>query len=136
MIKAITCIAVVGAALLLAPGAFAAGGTDEKAAKQDPQWNVRVEVLMVAMPQERALALLPYLRDPAEIDGAVTEIMKDIDSKEAALTGYPVVETVDGGWAVAEGVTKLPPDQFSTSDPGREQHINVTRTGTYGIQYS
>jgi len=65
-------------------GSIAFAGTPAKEAAQkqtqgDPQWNVRVEVLMVAMPQEKALAILPDLRDSAKIDGAVTEILNAIN---------------------------------------------------------
>ena len=39
--------------------------------KASPHWIVRVDVLMVAMPQEKLLPMLPDLRDPTKIDAAV-----------------------------------------------------------------
>jgi hypothetical protein len=85
----------------------------EKKAPKDPQWNVRVEVLMVALPEEKALALLPELRDSAKIEGAVTEIMAAIKRKEATLMGYPVVVTLDGERGVSETIfEKRYPTEF------------------------
>ena len=61
---------------------------------------------MVAMPQEKALALLPDLRDPAKIESAVAQILTAIDRKEAMLMGYPVVQTMDGGRGVTESIVE------------------------------
>jgi len=61
-----------------------------------PQYAVRVELLVVDLSQAKALALLPALRDPAKIDGAVDQIMAAIDQKEATLVGYPILQAVDG----------------------------------------
>jgi hypothetical protein len=68
------------------------------------QWNVRVEVMMVAMPQDRAMALLPDLRTPDKIAGSVKEILGAIERKEATLLGWPVVCTLDGQRAVTETI--------------------------------
>lgn len=77
------------------------------------QWNVRVEVLMVAMPQDKLLALLPDLRDPKKIDEAVAQLMTAIQRKEAILTGYPVVQTLDGKRVVSETILeKKYPTEF------------------------
>jgi hypothetical protein len=79
----------------------------------DSHWNVRAELLVVDMPQAKALALLPDLRDPAKIDGAVTQIMAAIDHNDATLIGYPVVQALDGQSGAAEPISeKRYPTEF------------------------
>lgn len=99
---------------LLAITAFAGNKPEATPAPTPfPQWDVRIEVLMVDMPQEKALALLPDLNDPAKIDGATAQIIDAVNRKEATLVGYPVVETEDGQRAVAETVLeKRYPTEF------------------------
>lgn len=92
----------IGACAWLSVSAFA--DNEPKKLAPGPQWNVRVEVLMVDMPQAKALALLPDLRDSGKIDGAVAQVLTAIDHNEATLVGYPVIETVDGQRAVSETV--------------------------------
>ena len=60
-----------------------------------PQWRVRVEVLMAALPQERFITLLPDLHDPQKIDGAYARILSGIAGREVLLTGYAFVQTLD-----------------------------------------
>lgn len=100
---------------------------DETPARKSPAWNVRVEVLMVAMPQEKALALLPDLQSPKKIEAAFTEILKAIERKEATLTGYPFVYTVDGQRAVAETMQeKRYPTEFDL--PQATRNTAATQT--------
>jgi len=76
-------------------------------------WNVSVEVMMVAMPQERAIALLPDLRDPDKTEGAVTQILSAIEKKEATLAGWPMAVTRDGLRCVTESIfEKRYPTEF------------------------
>jgi hypothetical protein len=70
--------------------------------RPSPKWSVHAEVLMVAMPQEKLLPLLPDLRDPAKIDAAVARILAAVQRKEAILTGYPSVTTSEGRFGEAE----------------------------------
>jgi hypothetical protein len=84
--------------------AFAAPKSTDAPVKSDPQWNVTVSVLMVAMPQEKMLPMIPDLRDPKKIDGAVDRLLAAVQNKEAILTGYPMVVTDDGERAVSESV--------------------------------
>jgi hypothetical protein len=65
-----------------------------------------VEVLLVAVPQEKALALLPDLRDPTKIEAAFTQILSAIERKEVSLLGYPVVHALDGERSVAETIVE------------------------------
>jgi hypothetical protein len=70
----------------------------------DPQWSVRVDVLMVAMPQDKLLPLLPDLRDPRKIDAAVDQLLAAVQRKEAILTGYPSLATLDGIRSISETI--------------------------------
>jgi hypothetical protein len=70
--------------------------------KSGPKWSVTVSVLMVAMPQEKMLPMIPDLRDPKKIDGAVDQLLAAVQNKEAILIGYPIVVTVDGERTVSE----------------------------------
>jgi len=74
--------------------------------RPDPKWNIRTDVLMVAMPQEKLLPLLPDLRDPKKIDAAVEQLLAAVQHKEAILTGYPTVYTVDGARGVTEAIVE------------------------------
>ena len=69
-------------------------------------WNVHVEVLMVAMPQDMAMDLLPELRDPTKCEAAFTKILAAIKDKKATLMGYPMVETISGNRTVSEASTE------------------------------
>jgi hypothetical protein len=101
-----------GVALLL-NSVFAEDKPSPSAPAPEPKWDVRVEVLMVALPQEKALALLPDLRNPAKIDRAVAQIMPAIGRKEATLMGLPMVVTHSGQRAVTEAVLeKRYPTEF------------------------
>lgn len=116
---------VVSAAcfVIAGPRAARAGSTG------DPQWNVRVEVLMVAMPQDKLLPLLPDLRDPAKIDAAVDQLLAAVQRKEAILTGYPVVYTLDGERGVSEAVLeKRYPTEFNP--PAEPQNFGGSGTPT------
>src|SRR4051812_42382917 len=99
----------IPAIVLCSSAAFAADRSMDDSSPQargakDSEWNVRVEVLMVALPQDKALALLPDLRDPARIESAVAQIFAAIDRKEATLMGYPIVQTKDDERGVAETI--------------------------------
>jgi hypothetical protein len=76
-------------------------------------WNVRVELLMVAMPQEKLLPLLPDLKDPNKSEGAVTKLLAAIERKEAILTGYPTLHVLDGDRETSETIAeKRYPTEF------------------------
>ena len=102
--------------------AFAEDSPVEKSAKAPavkeapkiPAWNVRVEMLMVAMPQEKALALLPDLRAPEKIETAMVAVFTALEHKEALLMGYPEVITVDGQRGTSETILeKRYPTEFN-----------------------
>lgn len=60
-------------------------------------WNVRMEILMVALPESEALALLPELMDSTKIDAAVVKLLQAVKRKKAILTGYPMIMATSGG---------------------------------------
>lgn len=81
----------------------------------EKKWNVRVEVLMVAMPEEKALSLLPDLRNEATVDATTAALLDTVKRKEPGfiLTGYPEVMVVAGQEGTAEtNVEKIYPTQF------------------------
>jgi hypothetical protein len=88
--------------VLAALGATLARAAD--APEPQPHWNVRIEVLMVAMPQDKLLRLLPALRDPKTIDAAVGDLLAAVERKEATLTGQPTVQMLDGTKSTSETI--------------------------------
>ncbi len=96
--KALTSLTFNAFLLTTAALALAAPDRARTASRQttNAPWNVRVAVLMVAMPQDKLLPLLPDFRDPKKIEGVVAQLLAAINRKEAVLTGYPVLNAVDG----------------------------------------
>jgi len=87
------------------------GGLDDRMAAEDvrmraAKWNVRVSVLIVEVPEAKALELLPDLRsdDPQKTSAAVKQIQQSIAAKEATFIGWPEVITLDGVRAVSETI--------------------------------
>jgi len=115
---------------------FAAGSrgllADDK--KKDPEpkgqdWVVRIEVLMVAMPEAKFIELLPDLQDEAKIEKVVPDLWAAVKKKEMILRGYPIVVTKSGQRAVSETIqekrypTEFKPSQTSAakqSTPGND----------------
>ncbi|SRR6266511_4548320 len=106
-----------------------------KQAAKTAQWNVRVEVMMVAMTQDKAIALLPDLRAPDKIDGAVTQILSALERKEATLMGWPVAYTLDGVRCVIETILeKRYPTEFDL--PLQQQHAATPRPDANSTAHS
>lgn len=108
----------ISAVLCISFGLLHADEPKPAASTPTPQakWNVRVEVFMVALPEEKALALLPDLRDDAKIEAACTQLLDAVKRKEARLTGYPVVYSNDGQRArSATSAEKIYPTQYDDS---------------------
>jgi len=94
--------------LLLPAVAHSAPNEPASTDKTDlPRWNVRTDALMVAMPQEKLLPLLPDLRDPGKIDAAVEKLLAAIQRKEAILTGCLMLFTLDGARGESRAITEL-----------------------------
>ncbi len=98
------------------PPGEASGEAAEGARQIAAKWNVRVDVLIVSLPESRALELLPELRsdDPQKVNGAVTNIQQMLSAKEATLIGWPEVVCLDGVRSVMETIDeKRYPSDFS-----------------------
>lgn len=80
----------------------------ENARMRAAKWNVRVDVLIVEVPEAKAMELLPDLRsdDPQKIAGAVAQIQQMIGAKEATLISWPEVVCLDGARAVTETIAE------------------------------
>jgi hypothetical protein len=94
---------------------FAASRAAEHARQVAAKWNVRVDVLIVSVPESRVLELLPDLRsdDPQKMNAAVTNIQQMLSAKEATLIGWPEVVCLDGVRSVTETVDeKRYPTEF------------------------
>lgn len=77
-----------------------------KPPEKPAEWNVWVEVLMISVPLEKGLAILPDLRAPDKIDAAVTQLLKAVERKEATLTGWPASYTPDRSRFVVETISE------------------------------
>ena len=85
------------------------------------RWNVRVDVQMVALPQDRALQLLPELQSDqdARIETAFALIQDMIKKKEATLLAWPFLTLLDGERGVSEAIVekKYPTDFDPPTEP-------------------
>jgi hypothetical protein len=75
-----------------------------------PEYNsaplVRVDLLMVSVPEDKALPLIPQLRDSAQIVAAEAKLLEMVARKEANLEGWPEVTTHSGNRAVSESIVE------------------------------
>jgi hypothetical protein len=84
------------------------------------QWNILVDLQMVALDESKALDLIPDLlsSEPAKVNAAWEKLQAMIKSKEAILLGWPMVRAVDGGRSVSETITeKRYPTEFQDPPP-------------------
>jgi len=103
---------------------FADDKDKKEPAQNEPAWVVKIEVLMVAMPQEKFIELLPDLQDETKIEKVIPDLWEAIKKKEMILRGYPIVVTRNGQRAVSETIQEiryptefLPPAAPSSSAP-------------------
>jgi hypothetical protein len=66
--------------------------------------QVRAELLIVRMPEQRAIALRERFRDPKQTKIAHDEVLRMIDKKEADLVDWPILTTKTGNRAVSENL--------------------------------
>jgi hypothetical protein len=86
------------------------------------KWNVRTDVLMVAIPQDRAMQLLVefYSDDDRKVEAAFAQIQDMIGKKQAKLLGWPSLVSIDGQRAVMETIVeKRYPTEFSLPPANR-----------------
>jgi hypothetical protein len=72
----------------------------------NPAPMVRVDVLMVSVPEAKALPLIPQLRDPKLMAAAEKALLEMVARKEAILEGWPEVTTHSGQRAVSESIVE------------------------------
>jgi hypothetical protein len=71
---------------------------------EPPPALIRVELLIVRLPTDRALELQPELRDPARVAAAQDKLLALIQKKQAQLVDWPVLTTKSGNRAVLENI--------------------------------
>ncbi len=76
--------------------------------------NIRVDVLMIALPEDKFITLLPDLLDKEKIEKAIPDLLDAVKQKNAVLEGYPVVITKSGQRAVVETVKEI---RYPTIEP-------------------
>ena len=69
--------------------------------------NVRIDVLMVAMPEDKFIALLPDLLDKDKIEKVIPDLLDAVKRKEMILEGYPIIVTKSGQRALSETVKEV-----------------------------
>jgi Flp pilus assembly secretin CpaC len=86
------------------------------------KWNVRIDVLMVAIPQDLALPLLGefHSEDDRKVETAFIQIQEMIAKKQAKLLAWPSLVAIDGQRAVMETIVeKRYPTEFSLPPANR-----------------
>jgi len=81
-----------------------AAGQESPTFEYQARQQVRLELLVVRLPEARAIELQPLLRDPEKCGAAQEKILAMIGKKEAELVDWPVVTTHSGQRAVTENV--------------------------------
>ncbi len=90
--------------------------------------NIRIDVLIVSMPEEKFLTLLPDLLDKEKIEKAVPDLLDAVKRKEMILEGFPVVTTKSGQRAVVETVKEV---RYATEEwPTDNTPATDTNSGT------
>jgi hypothetical protein len=87
--------------------------------------QVCIDVLMVWLPEAKALSLLPALRDPQRIAAAQQRLLAMIAAKDAHFVDWPEVTTHTGKRAMSETVIeKRYPEAFE-NPPAAPRHPSV-----------
>ena len=86
------------ALLLLTPGF---------AVEEVKQWNIRIEMQIVAIPDEIAVPLVAELMDEQKIEPAYARIQELLAKGTAKLIGWPIVTTHSGERALVEAVDEI-----------------------------
>ncbi|HWB57979.1 MAG TPA: hypothetical protein VG733_00740 [Chthoniobacteraceae bacterium] len=73
--------------------------------------QVRITVLMLTMPEEKFLGLLPDLNDKVKIEKVIPDLLDSAKRKEITLEGFPMVVTKSGQRAVMETGREINDDE-------------------------
>jgi hypothetical protein len=88
----------------------------EKKKQLEARWNIRMDVLMVAVPQDLALPFIGEFQsdDDRKVEAAFVRIQEMILKKQAILLGWPSLVALDGQRVVMETIVeKRYPAEFS-----------------------
>jgi hypothetical protein len=87
--------------------------------------EIEMDLLVVRLPEARALGLIPKLRNPRQAEDATKEILKLIASREATLLGWPFLTTKAGQRTVSEQVDEF---RYATEfdPPGTGKVVDFT----------
>ncbi|MDQ3621242.1 MAG: hypothetical protein M3463_01965 [Verrucomicrobiota bacterium] len=83
-----TALIVLGLAIL--------AGSALQARAQPPRWTVRVELMIVALPEAEAMMLVPPLREEATREAAMRKLWRSVAAGTAELIAWPVMQALDG----------------------------------------
>ena len=89
--------------------------------------QIRFDLLVVSVPEAKALELRAELQDPARIAGAQEKLIKLVTQKQAELVGWPTLTTKTGQRAVTEAVyeSRYPVD-FASATAHARGHMSPT----------
>jgi len=90
--------------LLLVAASFAQDAID---VARPVRRQVRLELLVVRLPEGRALSLQADLRDPKRAKRGQQALLDLIEKNQAELIDWPVVRTVSGNRVVAENISEI-----------------------------
>ena len=108
------------AAFFFAATICARAADDKPAPSQqdaDAPMQARVAVLMLSMPEEKFLTLLPDLKDKVKIEKMIPDLLDAVKRREITLEGFPMVVTKSGQRAVMETGLEIKEDQDILLDP-------------------
>ncbi len=87
--------------------AFPMARAQDNANNTQPVYQVRTGILMLTMPEEKYLTLLPDLLDKHKIEKVIPDLWDAVKNKQITLVGYPMVVTKSGQRAVIETVDEI-----------------------------
>lgn len=88
---------------------------------EDLPKQIRFDLLIVSVPELRAIELRAELQDPARIAGAQDKLLKLVAQKQAQLVGWPTVTTKSGNRCVTESVMEV---RYATEFKVSDVHVH------------
>ncbi len=103
---------------------------NSNAQEEDTSRQVRLELLVVRLPEAKALELRPLLRDPARCGAAQESILAMIGKKQAELVDWPILTTKSGQIAMTENVHEL---RYATQFAAPDLHVPTSEIGAVAV---
>jgi hypothetical protein len=72
-----------------------------------PQADMQFDLLVVTVPDAKAMELLPLLRDPAQVEKACASLQALMEKKEAQMVAWPTLIASQGQRSVVEMVKEI-----------------------------